>query len=360
MWATGITCFSVCKRYHKIMSHIAYITKPRVSAGGFYVVKDAFNKLKPGPVKIILGPSSTIVLEGKVKRLDIRAQGYCTCRDLYRKSAGTIKAPLPLRLEDVLEYEIENGNVRLLAIHRIGENSPSPASVSPRPVNPALTNADLCNVLACQFIEKLKNRKSARVDLSNENDWFEGAFTASAGAGNPKGAVLGLDSKAKHGIETIVANFLGALAKEGFCGQSRFEWLFARAVHQIENAVFTHSPGTSFSFGRAQKILNILAKYCYVWWLCKRSESSKLGDLSWVDKWRPYLHVPVDRETMKYLSKHKCYRDLVHELGKSALVSWKWKMDEYSYLGIQDAVRKLAYGAKLDPICYEMKYIWPV
>ena len=105
------------------MSHIAYITKPRVSAGGFYVVKDAFNKLKPGPVNIILGPSSTIVLEGKVKRLDIRAQGYCTCRDLYRTTFGTITAALPLRFEDILEYKIVKGNIQLLAIHRTSGSS---------------------------------------------------------------------------------------------------------------------------------------------------------------------------------------------------------------------------------------------
>jgi hypothetical protein len=97
------------------MSHTANITKARVSAGGFMLVKEAFNKLRPGTVKIIFGSNSVV---GKVNRLDIRAQGYCTCRDLYKPKAGTVKAPLPLKLGDKLEYEVEKGNVRLVAIWR--------------------------------------------------------------------------------------------------------------------------------------------------------------------------------------------------------------------------------------------------
>jgi hypothetical protein len=97
------------------MSHIANITKARVGAGGFMLVKEAFNKLKPGSVKIILGSN---FLAGKVSRLDVRAQGYCTCRELYKPKAGTVKAPFPLKLGDKLEYEVEKGNIRLVAIWR--------------------------------------------------------------------------------------------------------------------------------------------------------------------------------------------------------------------------------------------------
>ena len=100
------------------MSYTAKITPARVKAGGFYLVKDAFNGLKSGTVKIFLGSSSTTSLTGKVERLDIRPQGYCFCRDLYQKTGGTIKAPLPLRLGDLLEYEVTNGNIRLLKIQR--------------------------------------------------------------------------------------------------------------------------------------------------------------------------------------------------------------------------------------------------
>jgi len=80
-------------------------------------VKDAFSKLKPGTVRIICGTSS-VVLSGNVKRLDIRAQGYCTCRELYNTTARIGKAALPLKLGDKLEYDItKNKSIRLIAIH---------------------------------------------------------------------------------------------------------------------------------------------------------------------------------------------------------------------------------------------------
>ena len=228
-----------------------------------------------------------------------------------------------------------------------------------RLVKPHPTHGDSCENLACQFVRKLKIRNRGRVNLDESRDWLEGAFTASAGGGNAQGDVLQIQAQAKQEIEAVITHFLASLAEGVFCCQSRFEWLFAKAVHQIEDAVTTHSPGSSFSFGRAQKILNIVIKYCYVWWLCKRSRSPKFGDISWVDKWGLYLHVPVDRETMKHLASlqdRNHWRDLVHERGQ--LVSWKWGMSEYRYLGVQDAIRTVAHNQNLDPICYEMKYIW--
>ena len=87
------------------------------------LVKDAFARLPLGRVKIFLGPSSTHTLTGTVNRLGVTAQGYCSCRSLYRTPAGTIKAPLPLLLGDVLEYEVETGNIRLLAVHRTSSTS---------------------------------------------------------------------------------------------------------------------------------------------------------------------------------------------------------------------------------------------
>ena len=103
------------------MSCTTNITKARVNAGGFYIVKDAFNKLKSRTVTNILG-SSPIVLSGKVNGLDIRAQGYCNCRDLYSVNGGKFNSPLPLKLDDVLEYEVVNkGNIRLLKIKRKGK-----------------------------------------------------------------------------------------------------------------------------------------------------------------------------------------------------------------------------------------------
>jgi hypothetical protein len=349
------------------MSYTAHITKARVSAGGFMLDKNAFAKLKSGTVQIILGPKSTNVLTGTVKRLSGLAQGYCYCRELYRTTAGTIVAPLPLKLGDKLEYEIGTGNIRLLSIRRTGSvlsPPPVPAESPRQHVTSGLKTPSQissydneCEILACRFIEKLMLRERA-VDLTDENDWLNGAFVASAGRENQEGAVLGINAQTRQKIEIIITDFLWRLSVEVVCGQSGFEWLFARGAHQIEDAVSIHSPETWFSFGRAQKVLNIVIKYCYAWWLCKRINSPKFGDLSWIDKWAPYLHVPVDRETIKHLNRDSTYRILVHERGNSTLISWTRRMDKFRYLRIQDAIRRLAQSQNVDPICYEMKYIW--
>jgi hypothetical protein len=226
----------------------------------------------------------------------------------------------------------------------------------PRSLKECECDADLCKDLACRFIEKLRSRSHAGVDLSKVTGWFDGAYTASAGQKNPPGSILRISPQAKIQIETIVTTLFVKLAHETNCGQSRFDYLFREAIHQIEATVATNSPATTFSFGRAQKVLNIIVKYCYVWWLCKKTFSPMFGDVSWIEKWKPYLHVPVDRKTMEHLSQ--THRDLVYS--GNSLISWKWRMTEYCYFGIQDAIRVLAYAANLDPICYEMKYIWTV
>ena len=59
------------------------------------------------------------------------------------------------------------------------------------------------------------------------------------------------------------------------------------------------------------------------------------------------MHVPVDRYTINH----------VVETGFTC-GNWTNEMTEYEYLGIQDIVRKKAESKNLDPICYEMRYIW--
>jgi len=214
-----------------------------------------------------------------------------------------------------------------------------------------------CAKSACEFINYLRDRTSFRVDLEEMSQWMSGAFNAAGGPGNPKGSKIEIEDLAKREIEAVVENFLSTLCRDQFIGYARFEWLFSDAAHSIENIVNVSSPATWFTFGRAQKILNIITKYCYAWRLCKKQRSPRFGDVSWVDKWKKVLHVPVDRFTMKHLADLGQYDSLVYDT-RPNLVSWKRRMDEYRYLGIQDAIRKLAADRGLDPLCYEMKYIW--
>ena len=356
----------------------ANITPARVNAGGFMIVRDAFARIEPGLVRIRLGPGSSDTIECRVDPLDGGPRGYCYCRQLYHTDAGNIRAPLPLRLGDRLVYEVESRNI--ICLHQIRRDAQEPDadgeipaaatvdpdsgsarySVVPHSTGVISDTSPSCDSLTCQFLEKLASRKNSRVDLSRKVDWMEGAFTASAGQGNPEGSVLTISPSAKACIDNCVTQFFMALANEAFCGQSRFDWLFLSAVKGLQDSVAEHSSRTSFTFGRAQKILTIVLKYCYAWWLCKRRDSPKFGDVSWVDKWRPFLHIPVDGDTIGHLYRILEFRDLVGVQGEAGYLSWKWKMTEYSYLGIQDAIRKLSIADGLDPMCYEMKYIWGV
>lgn len=209
---------------------------------------------------------------------------------------------------------------------------------------------------SCQFINHIQNRKTAPVDLNLSDNWLKGAIKASSGAGNPAGAILAISNQSRINLDKCIEALISSLADEAVAGQTSFDQIFFETVHQVERRANSRMDTTLFTFGRAQKVVNITLKYCYTWWFCKRSESPKYGDLSWVDQWAPYFHVPVDRYTLDHI-KTTQFNHL--STTGNTLISCKWNLSEIRYCRIQDAIRKLALDkGNLNPLCYEMLRVW--
>lgn len=213
--------------------------------------------------------------------------------------------------------------------------------------------------LSCEFIEYLKNRAWSSVDLNRKADWYSGAFTAAGGAGNPSGSRIALTNIAKRRMTSIFTSFIQALADEPVSGPSTFDQLIFEAIKAVERSANPQTSNCLFTFGRSQKFVTLSLKYCYVWWFCKRTDSPQYGDLSWVERWAPYLHVPVDKYTLGHLGKVPAYNQAAYS-GRY-LISWKWHLGNSRYCRIQDAIKQLSSGPGspyCDPMHYEMKEIW--
>jgi len=70
------------------------------------------------------------------------------------------------------------------------------------------------------------------------------------------------------------------------------------------------------------------------------------------------LHIPVDRQTLRFLYSYPNYRHLtVEDNGK--FTSWKWDLEESVYLKIQNCLRDLAkVNGYEEAMHLEMDKIW--
>lgn len=282
-----------------------------------------------------------------VNNLEVNFEGgsMITCQKLYEIQHNLSGLPFPLQLNDCLELDISEPN--LISILSLTRDGVIHSTEMPQPVSPP----------ACQFIDYLQNRKVARVDLREKADWFEGAFHTTMGAGNPANSQITIENAAtKKLILRSIYEMILSLAGENITGQTTFDQIIFNSIEHIERAANQHNESTLFTFGRAQKLINISLKYIYAWWSCRGLPSPLYGDVSWIEKWAPYLHVPIDRYTLEHLVSHG-YKSLVFSGGY--FISWKWHMGKPRYCRMQDAIRLLSAKSEMKiPLEYEMKYIW--
>lgn len=210
--------------------------------------------------------------------------------------------------------------------------------------------------LACAFLQVIKN-SHFNIDLSQPNKWLDGAIIASGGAGNPAGSSVAVTPLARRQFESIARRLVLQLENEPTAGHCTFERIFLDTSRQVLGSACLGGADTLFTFGRAQKLINILLKYCYAWYWCHQQPSPAFGPLDWVERWSHFFHVPVDRFTMRHLAARKHTRWLA--VSGTYLVPWKSYLDEPRYYRIQDAIHELAkLGGYDDALHYEMHNIW--
>lgn len=193
------------------------------------------------------------------------------------------------------------------------------------------------------------NRISAPL---HPKDWLRLTIRSSGGAGNPKGSRLTLSAAANTQIEAVIRELFGKLESEPLPSQANFDRYFLSSIQEVIRVVGSVTPQSAFSFGRAQKILTIYLKYAYADSRVTSEASATVLD------WRGFFHIPVDRQTLRFLSRQPSHRSLAL-LSKGRLLSWKWGLDEVRYMKIQVAARSLAVGMMFeDPLHFEMAKIW--
>ena len=115
------------------MTFVSHITKARVQARIIYIQALARPKLPKGNVTIELGAGSA--LAGEIKPWDGKLSVVVACPDLYAANASCPQ--LPLRLNDYVDYTIQNGRILISQIRRgsVGGNTAPPPQGRPAKLN---------------------------------------------------------------------------------------------------------------------------------------------------------------------------------------------------------------------------------
>lgn len=188
--------------------------------------------------------------------------------------------------------------------------------------------------------------------------WVNGALTASAGAGNPKGSTLKCISILEKEILYLLKHFVLCLRRSSqecsILSQTDYDKIqlkfMKNCLYQCEK--LQHK--CWWTFGRVQKVFNIWIKYHVAWYYSKQANPEFVLDNIWISKYVKFIHAPIDRVILSFL--HPQYTDYVN-LGVS-LLSWKRDLQEDRYLYIQSILRNdavmLGYSSAIH---YEM-LIW--
>lgn len=211
----------------------------------------------------------------------------------------------------------------------------------------------------CQdFIDYLDQHPNQIFRIGDPGTWLPNAVKASGGQGNEPGEVITINPQADTYLKLYILAGISRLAMKITVSQSYFDAVFFELAHDIERAVHQHSPETSFTFGRAQKIVTVYFKILYALFWGEYCVTVKIDEtLTWLGRWSGCLHIPVDRQTLQFFQKRRPYHSYTNIEGN--IYSWKKTLGKVQYCGIQEQARRLAaeYGF-LDPVHLEMTEIW--
>ena len=114
---------------------LANITEARYNARFIYISARYWGRPigAIGNINILLGDTNQYELARF--RTYPGGYGWVTCHSLYY-GAPRCGLPLPLQLNDQVDYEMENGDIRIRRIIRGGAGAPAVAPIAPRPLIP--------------------------------------------------------------------------------------------------------------------------------------------------------------------------------------------------------------------------------
>ncbi|HII85393.1 TPA: hypothetical protein HA273_02185 [Candidatus Bathyarchaeota archaeon] len=191
---------------------------------------------------------------------------------------------------------------------------------------------------------------ATRVKLVKHYDqerWFRGAYSTLNARFTIDGG--GLSKETKEALKRALFSSIEKLKTSS--PDDYDKWFYELAMR------ITYSD-SKLSFGHAQKLINILMKYHFVFFYSDFDESWKKR-YSWLAPCFGYFHAPVDRKVLQNLSDR--YSAEI-PINKFSWTKWQWK-EKGLYEEVQSLVQKMAENNEKyhnNRLFFEMKELWKV
>jgi len=132
-----------------------------------------------------------------------------------------------------------------------------------------------------------------------------------------------------------------------------FDLWHAGEIFALGILVKKYDPTAFWSYGRAQKYINILLKYACAAFYCVHSNfTNYASDNPGLGATTQWLHAPVDSITLKHASR------LAAGSSKWRNLAWSKALTAEHYYSVQKAIGTVSETHGISPIHYEMVYIW--
>ena len=155
------------------------------------------------------------------------------------------------------------------------------------------------------FIEKVKSIK-----FFNEERWFSSAYSTLNARFTVEGG--GLSEEAKKTLKNLL---FSSIEKLPLFSVNNYDKWFYDLSKEINNRI------SKLSFGHAQKLINILMKYHFVYFYSDLDQDWKKKHL-WLGPYFNLFHAPIDNKVLKNLTE-KYSLEIVPN--KFSWTKWQWK-----------------------------------
>jgi len=190
------------------------------------------------------------------------------------------------------------------------------------------------------FTEKVKNIK-----YYDEERWFSSAYSTLNARRTIEGGVL--SEEVKKTLKNILFSSIENL--KSFSVGDYDKWFYELAKRITDRV-------SKLSFGHAQKLINILMKYHFVYFYSDFDEDWKKKHL-WLAPYFSHFHAPIDRKVLKNLTEKYSMEILPN---KFSWTKWQWK-EKVLYEEIQNFAQKIVEKAEMyhnNRLYFEMKELW--
>ncbi len=190
------------------------------------------------------------------------------------------------------------------------------------------------------FTEKVKNIK-----YYDEERWFSSAYSTLKARFTVEGG--GLSEEVKKTLKSLL--FFSIENLKSFSVSDYDKWFYELAKGITDRV-------SKLSFGHAQKLINILMKYHFVYFYSDFDEDWKKKYL-WLVPYFGHFHAPIDREVLKNLTEKYSLEIL---LDKFSWTRWQWK-EKVLYEEIQNFAQKIVEKTEMyydNRLYFEMKELW--